>query len=252
MGFWKNFLEFVGIDEEKKRLDEKKKTKNLTKKFIKVYFKVNLSKKFSKKRVEKIALELLLILVNTKGIFNEKNRGVATVNPYLKQNNFAYPTYDDKIQIITRGLSKVFSLRIKRESNGDSSVYIYPINNKEKKELYSFLTFSQDLGLLMEINKYFIMFLKLEERGFLFNPIFINKKPAIQNKIGLLRIEYGIEDRVKYGYSYPEFYKLLGADVGELFRIVESREFKEENIKLTKKEKENMGRWIKEVRKLVD
>ena len=41
-------------------------------------------------------------------------------------------------------------------------------------------------------------------------------------------------------------------DSGELFRIVESREFKEENIKLTKKEKENMGRWIKEVRKLVD
>jgi len=248
---FKKIKEVYKKRQDRKEQEEKEKIETLSNKFIKVYFKINLSKDHPKKEVNKIAGELLLILINTQGIFSEKNEFIGAINPYLNQN--AIFGYDlNKKQMTTRKLCRAFIPKVKKESNGDSTIFIIPMNEKGKEEMYSPLTFNYDFWILREINQYFLSFLGWEQGEDTFNPIFINGKPAIERKIGtIFRVEYKVEDRIKYVKDYSEFDKFLGADIEEFFNIVKNNKFRDSKIKLTKKERENIDLWIEKVKELL-
>jgi len=238
--------------EEKERKERKdERTKALSKKFIKIYFKVVLNKNLKKEEVEEIAEKILLIMINTQGIWTGKEF-IDTINPYLNKNAVMGNNLTGRGMLV-RTLCKSFLYKIKRHPSKDWIIEISPKNKSGKIELYSLFELNNDYFILGDINNYILEQLKWDGKGDTFNPIFIEEKPAIERKVGnIFRIEYKVEDRIKYGKNIDEdFDEFLGAQTDEYFRIVKKGIFLDKNIKLSKEKEKDINRWIKEVEKLI-
>jgi hypothetical protein len=232
---------FKGKDEETDFINSKNEPE-----WIKVFLTINFEK-LSRKRVADIAIEILEIFVNAKAVYNSKGKYLGYINPKLNQNSLIiYNKITNEMRYET--LSKGFIPEIK-DVKGDLKL-IFSNNGK-----YSLPELYKDLFILWNICESLLgLYLNGEDKGTIpsFNPIFIDKKPAIENLEKLLKFRYKVEDRLKYGEGRnKKIDKIcLGSSIKDYLNTIKKNELLDKNTKLDKKKKEEVSKWIKEVEKL--
>jgi hypothetical protein len=232
-----------GKDEEFEFINSKDEPK-----WINVFLTINFGK-LSRKRVADIAIEILEIFVNAKAVYNSRGEYLGCINPRLDQNSlttYGKITNELRYETISRG----FIPEIK-EVDGNTKLIFF---NKEKYSLPELYT---DLFILWDICESLLeIYIESEDKGTIpsFNPIFIDKKPAIENLEKLLKFRYKVEDRLKYGEGRSKkIDKLcLGSSIQEYLDTIKDNKLLDKNNKLDKKKSEEVKKWISEVEKLIN
>lgn len=231
-----------GKDEETEFINSKNE-----KEWIKVFLTINFGR-VSRKKVADIAIEILEIFVNAKAVYNSKGEYLGYINPRINQNTLLT---NNKItnEMRYETISKPFAPEIK-EVNGNLKLIF------THKEKYSLPALYKDLFILWNICENLLeLYINNEDKGTIpsFNPIFIDKKPAIENLEKLLKFRYKVEDRLKYGEGRNrKIDKIcLGSSIKDYFNTAKNNELLDKDIKLDKKKSEEVKKWINEVDKLL-
>jgi hypothetical protein len=216
-------------------------------KWINVFLTINFGK-MPKKKVAEIGMEILEIFINAKAVYNSKGEYLGYINPKLNQNTLLTNNKITK-EMSYKTISQPFAPEIKQE-NGDTKLIFFHYKKYSLPELY------KDLFILWNICENILeLYIKEGDKGTTpsFNPIFIDKKPAIENLEKLLKFRYKVEDRLKYGEERnKKIDKLcLGSNIKEYFDTIKKNELLDRNVKIDKKKSEEIRRWLKEVEKLL-
>lgn len=218
--------------------------------WIVVGFSLSFDSKYTKSELKQIGDDLHLIFLNTHLLFNSRNEFLGGFNPYLGYNllhtsNMTKDVHDTILLALY--FPKIIKLESKRwkiemiphRKKGITKFSLIQLNT----ELFGLYTVSKWIS-----EKYNVAIAETTS----FNPIFIDKKPAIEeiNKPNLFTIKYLVEDRIKYGeINNPQLDHLcLGESIIEYVNVVKKNKLLNPN-RLPKKEE--ITRWLSEADKLV-
>ncbi|MFA5357414.1 MAG: hypothetical protein WC308_00620 [archaeon] len=171
--------------------------------WINVSLNVLYSKESAKEQVQKIAEDVVSVLINTQMIIGENSGFLGYINPYLGLN--AFVAYDKNEKKIIRKLTHSFSYGVFKDSEEDKwRIFLFPLKNDKELHLYSLIDLDYDLLLLAQANKWIIERTKLPLRKGSMDISMDGDRPLVTYWSGVLKFVYSVEMRIRYAKFYPE------------------------------------------------
>lgn len=216
-------------------------------KWIRVSFVVYYDKKIKKESIEKVANDMVMIIQNTKAVFNNKNEFLGCINPYLNIN--ALMTYDSTKEMTLKEISHNFIPLISKvkERHGQDEWKIIITSLKENGEpnLYSLPNLYYDMFILAQANKWIIERHDIEinlnkEQTSSFDIKMFDGHPLIDFKEPLLKFEYLVSKRIEEYEKMPELDRIVFGE--DFYKMIDRIREVSKKINLNKEQKEW---WIK-------